>query len=319
VIPLREQSRLIGFLGAFSDEANRFGPSLIERMRTEAATIEGQLLRQRSRSFRLVSSPAVSKPRECSSQSVPTLAHYAEGWKSRRPRANVFSDGHRAISIAALASCALLLAFTLPKAFQLQESRLAKQPFAAHSEPIDHSSHIETSKVEVPDSAAETRLRRLRQRAESGDLRGQKALARRYEQGNGVPRDQLKACVWYIISGANGDAEAKQRAVQLSHNLSQYQIAQIRFNVGKMYMQGIGASRDLVTAYSWFALAQAAGDIRARLEQEKLESMMSQEQVSQALRHASDWLLAHHVHDSHDATVLVAVSPHTRSGFKSTR
>jgi len=159
----------------------------------------------------------------------------------------------------------------------------------------------------------------LRERAEAGEVRAQRALALRYERGDGLARDQIKACVWYIIAGANGDLAAKQRAVQLSHRLSQYQIAEIRFNVGKMYMEGLAGQRDLVSAYSWFALAQAAGDIRAPVEQEKLESVMTHEQVLEGWRRASAWLLAHHVRGNHERTVLASISPHTRPGSKSIR
>ena len=317
VIPLRQGSRCFGFLAGFSEEANRFGPSLIERMRTEAQSIEDHVLRQRSRGFRLVSPLTISK-REFD-QPVPIFANYGESSKRWYQRANFLADGGRAISIAALASFVFLLAVTLPKVFHLKGAQLAKQQFATNSQPTAHSSQIETTTVELPDSVAERTLRQLRQLAELGDRRAQKALAGRYEQGNGVPHDRLKACVWYIMAGASGDAWAKERAVQLSHDLSQYQIAQIRFNVGKLYMQGVGASRDLIAAYSWFALAQAAGDIRAHLEQEKLESVMSKDQVSQALQRASDWLLAHHARGSRDTTVLAAISSHAHSGFKSIR
>lgn len=92
---------------------------------------------------------------------------------------------------------------------------------------------------------------------------------------------------------AQGDLAAKDQAVRLSRRLLQFQIAEIRFNVGRMHMQGTRVKGDLVSAYSRFVLAQAAGDVRARDEQEKLKASMSSEQVSAGLRRASDWLFAH--------------------------
>jgi localization factor PodJL len=138
-------------------------------------------------------------------------------------------------------------------------------------------------------------------------------LAARYEKGDGLQRDSLKACVWYIIAGSNGDLAAKDRAVRLSHRLPQFQIAEIRFNVGKMYVQGTGVPRDLVAAYSWFALAQAAGDVRARDEQEKLEASMTREQVSEGLGRASDWLLAHRSAAGQHTRELAAIPQGSRS------
>ena len=67
--------------------------------------------------------------------------------------------------------------------------------------------------------------------------------------GDGLERDVLKACVWYTIAGAQGDVAAKDQAVRLSRRLPQFQIPEIRFNVGKMDMQVTDVNRDLLSAY----------------------------------------------------------------------
>lgn len=134
----------------------------------------------------------------------------------------------------------------------------------------------------------------LARSAESGNVGAQAALAKHYALGNGVPADRVKATAWYIVAGAGGNRQAKLEAVRITHDLSPVEIAQVRFNVGKMFMDGIGGSPNLIAAYSWFALARAAGDIRANAAQQKLERRMTPGQLSEARNRAAEWLAAHH-------------------------
>jgi hypothetical protein len=150
-------------------------------------------------------------------------------------------------------------------------------------------------------------VRKLMEAAASGDVRAQISLADRYTKGDGVRADEVKAAAWYIIAGAHGNERAKRESVLITHDLPQFEIGEIRFNVGKMYSDGIGGQRDLITAYSWFALAQAAGDVRAQSEQEKLEHIMTDAQISVAFHRASEWLAAHRTrHNSRDTIAAYA-------------
>jgi hypothetical protein len=142
-------------------------------------------------------------------------------------------------------------------------------------------------------NAISSPLRKLMESAASGDVKAQISLADRYARGDGLRADKVKAAAWYIIAGAHGNERAKAQSVLITHQLPQFEIGEIRFNVGKMYSDGIGGQRDLVAAYSWFALAQAAGDVRAHSEQEKLEHIMTDAQVSEAFHRASGWLASH--------------------------
>ena len=273
-VPLRRDSRCIGFVVAFSDVRHRFDPLLIERFRSEAARVE-QHLKKESAATPNLSSRVISENLEFRvTAHVPIAAHA------------------RSLSIAALTCCALMIALVVPRAARSKTSVVRHRS----AETVEQSLHVtqaEAANFRDSTNIKNSELRDLRQRADAGDVSAQMSLAARYEGGDGLERDSLKACVWYIIAGANGNLAAKDRAVHLSHRLPQFQIAEIRFNIGKMYMQGIGVEPDLVTSYSWFALAHAAGDVRAHDEQERLETAMSREQVSAGLRHASDWLLAH--------------------------
>lgn len=294
-VPLRRNSRCIGFLAAFSDVPRRFELSLVERIRTEAARIEQQLTKQADTAWNPSTRPASKdfefrREREALNLVPCVNTNVPSAYQNRV--ACAFAEYGRPISIAVLACFAIATVAVMPGVVRSTTSTAhhavtkisEKSAFTAPAEAVNPAKIANTD---------DSKLRDLRQRANAGDVSAQVSLAARYERGDGLARDALKACAWYIIAGENGDLAAKDRAVRLSHRLPQFQIAEIRFNMGKMYMQGIGVKRDSVAAYSWFALAEAAGDVRAHDQQQKLEASMSREQVSEALHRASDWLLAH--------------------------
>ncbi|GEM_PF-2629913 len=133
----------------------------------------------------------------------------------------------------------------------------------------------------------------LSEAASRGVISAQLRLAQAYFEGNGLPRNAEKAASWYIIAGENGSVKAKQRSIEVTRGMAQFQIGQIRFDVGKMFMNGIGTRRDNVAAYTWFELAKAAGDVRAQSQKEILETSMQPSQVEEAKRRASTWLQSH--------------------------
>jgi TPR repeat protein len=135
-----------------------------------------------------------------------------------------------------------------------------------------------------------TSLQEIGERARAGDLDAQYQLANDYAAGEGVPKDLVKAAVWYIVSGNSGNQPAKDAAVQITRQLRPFEIAQVRFNVGKMFADGIGTQRDPVSAYLWFALAEAAGDVRAKTEEGKLAESMTVAEINDAQTRASTWL-----------------------------
>ncbi|MBV9435168.1 MAG: sel1 repeat family protein [Acidobacteria bacterium] len=147
----------------------------------------------------------------------------------------------------------------------------------------------------TPPAAAEpsSDFELLAQRANEGDVHAQMDLAEAYLKGDEVPADRAKAASWYIMAGENGSAEAKSRSIAVTHGMSSPQIGEIRFDVGKMFMQGIGRERDDVSAYKWFELAKAAGDIRAESQEAALEQKMSESELVKARNQASDWLKSH--------------------------
>jgi TPR repeat protein len=129
--------------------------------------------------------------------------------------------------------------------------------------------------------------------ASGGIIPDQLRLAQAYLEGKGLPRNAEKAASWYIIAGENGSLKAKQRSIEVTRGMASFEIGQIRFDVAKMFMNGIGTRRDNVAAYTWFELAKAAGEVRAEGEEEILNTRMRPAQVEEAKRRASTWLQSH--------------------------
>jgi TPR repeat protein/type II secretory pathway predicted ATPase ExeA len=170
----------------------------------------------------------------------------------------------------------------------------------------------------------------LRNRAEAGDIGSQTALADRYHEGNGVPRNDKAAIALYEQAATKGDSVAQYRLGlalssgssglaadrvaayawlvmarnggqtidqatldSLTRSLTSSEILDVRYKLGLMYEQGIGCIPNLVFADEWFLLGAAVGDVRSRAESAALERRMSPGQISQAHARSDDWLRRH--------------------------
>lgn len=158
----------------------------------------------------------------------------------------------------------------------------------ANAEDKRKDNAVENAAVRVPDLAPPAST--VIERARSGDADAQLALADQYAHAEGAERDLVRAASWYIVAGIAGNPQAKQRATELTVRLSASEIAQIRFRVGEMLRDGIGVPPDLGVAYSWFVLAQAAGDARADREEKKLATVMKPSEIADARTHAANWI-----------------------------
>ena len=72
--------------------------------------------------------------------------------------------------------------------------------------------------------------------------------------------------------------------MRIMQNLQPFETDQVHFNLGTMFRDGIGTSRNLIASYSWFSLAQAAGDVRATPALLNLEQVMKPTEVAEAQR-----------------------------------
>jgi len=169
-------------------------------------------------------------------------------------------------------------------------------------------------------------VQRLRVSAEQGDASAQYTLALRHQSGEGVPQDRATALNWYrkaaeqgyveaqyqlgmalaegaegapddvaaytwlVLADAAGHPHSSTALKTLTPKLTASDIREIRRRLGEMYAAGIGTREDNVRAYTWFTLAEAAGDQRSAERKRMLEPRMTGQQIATASQRASDWL-----------------------------
>jgi GAF domain-containing protein/Sel1 repeat-containing protein len=208
----------------------------------------------------------------------------------------VLAQPRRWIAFAVAIVATSILGFVLIRYMSVSGSVVPKGPSAA-SAPNDRpaAEYLPTMSSLVSDAAPEVRV--LMAKAIAGNSAAQTSLAEHYAAGNGVTRDRVKAAVWYVMAGARGDTQASRSAVRLMQNLQPFEMNQTHFNLGTMFRDGIGTSRNLIVAYSWFSLAQTGGDVRATAALLNLEQVMKPTEVAEGRRRAAIWL------DSHRAAV----------------
>ena len=159
--------------------------------------------------------------------------------------------------------------------------------------------------------------------AEQGEPGAQRALGRLYLRGNGVAQDECESARWYHRAAARGDRLAQFSLAELYETagaLQDYTVAawwyrraaeqgseSAQLRLGRFYRDGRGVPQDYVAAYQWIHLAAihdcdgteyspAPGfTIRcvARPERDRLEGLMTSEQIEEARRAARDWHETH--------------------------
>jgi hypothetical protein len=92
-----------------------------------------------------------------------------------------------------------------------------------------------------------------------------------YAEGEGVEKDTHKAAEWYERAAQHGNFDAPN-------------------NLGAIYLQGIGKTRDYVRAYMWFHLGEMKGDRAAKSNREFVEAKMTPEEVIEANKQVGEWM-----------------------------
>lgn len=130
-------------------------------------------------------------------------------------------------------------------------------------------------------SLTHNQISQIQTKAESGDASAQEALGKAYEEGNGVPRDDVSAVRWYRKAADQGNAAAeddlgvmyrlgqgveknKEEAVRWYRKAAKHGNPQAMFNLGASYYNGDGVNSDLNLADVWFLLAKDAGSEPAK-------------------------------------------------------
>ncbi len=113
-------------------------------------------------------------------------------------------------------------------------------------------------------------LKEFRPLAEQGDAVSQFALGTMYENGRGVPKDDVEAVRWYRLAAEQGQASAQN-------------------NLAKMYRRGRGVPQDDVLAHMWWSLSAAQGHENARRDRDRLAARIAPAQLAVAQRLAREW------------------------------
>ena len=95
-----------------------------------------------------------------------------------------------------------------------------------------------------------------------------------YDSGEGVEQDYKQAVNWWKKAAEKGHAVAPN-------------------NLGLMYAQGLGVSQDYIEAYKWFALSSMGGEERALNGLKTAESLMTEEEISEAKELLEEWKSSH--------------------------
>jgi uncharacterized protein len=129
--------------------------------------------------------------------------------------------------------------------------------------------HMYNNGQGVPENGAEA-VRWYRAAAEQGNADAQFSLGLKYDRGESVPENDVEAVKWYQLAANQGHARA-----------------QLMF--GYMYIKGEGVPEDFVQAYMWWSLSAAQGDEQAIASKDKLQNMISPEEIAEAHKLSAEW------------------------------
>jgi TPR repeat protein len=110
--------------------------------------------------------------------------------------------------------------------------------------------------------------------AEQGNAEAQFKVGFMYLYGLGMPADHAEADLWIRRAAEQGYGEA-QHTLALN------------------YRRGLGVPRDIVKALMWSTLAAEQGYAAAKDVRDDSLSQMTEEQIAEARRLASEWSAAH--------------------------
>ena len=288
VAPLRAGARVVGIVEVFSDQIGQFDEASLRTLERMAMEVAAQTFATDSapQQQSVERTPAVTRPgphllvrqeTEVPKRAVVALAgpdtllgeplqFLADIEQSSSQHWNRFWKFGGALALLVICSAGAISAVRVY---------------------LSRASHPPTLQAE---SDVPTEIRAVALRARSGDVAAQRSFADYYAARKSSATDMVKAATWYVVAGIGGDQRAGGSASELTRNFQPFQIAQVQFNVGKMFASGVGVPRDEVSAYAWFLLAQAAGDVRAETELARLSASMTAQETTAARQRAAVWL-----------------------------
>ena len=162
------------------------------------------------------------------------------------------------------------------------------------------SSQLPQQETSNAPSLNQSEVSQLQNRAEAGDATAQSRLGKAYQDGNGVPQNDVLAAKWFRKAADQGDPAAenslgfmyrtgegvsldKEEAVRWYASGAKHGSPQAMFNLGTSYYNGDGVASNEFTAYAWFLLAGDAGDPIGVDAARRSAASMSKTETSDAL------------------------------------
>lgn len=104
----------------------------------------------------------------------------------------------------------------------------------------------------------------------------------------------IHSASFFAIAGLDeGDAAYKiggfEKAFEEFKELADHGNASAQYSVGLMYARGDGVPKDYFLAYTWFNLAAAQGNDRARRYRNTCATQLTLSQIAEAERMAREW------------------------------
>jgi TPR repeat protein len=78
-------------------------------------------------------------------------------------------------------------------------------------------------------------LKKTTKLAESGNINAQYNIGLMYYNGDGVPKNVIKAYVWWSIASANGDEDSKEWLEELRTEMTPQQISQAQNEAAELW------------------------------------------------------------------------------------
>ena len=148
-------------------------------------------------------------------------------------------------------------------------------------------------------------LEQLRAEAERGNALAQLKLARIYQAGTGVSRDNALAAMWYRRAAEQGNSDAQDslgqkylvgeglkrnlaEALEWFHKSARQGNPSAMYHLGASYYNGDGVEVDDAQAYAWFRLAKEAGYAEAVEAIARVESELKPQTITVGLENIAE-------------------------------
>jgi TPR repeat protein len=150
--------------------------------------------------------------------------------------------------------------------------------------------------------------------AEKGSKAAQFNLAVIYDDGMGIPEDNVEAAKWYRKAAENGFPQAQlilgimylegegvpedneeglkwlRKAAKQENGIG----ADAQARIGRIYERGLGVEKDDVTAYVWFSVAAANGSNEATWEKQSVAKRLISSQLAEAQQRSERCMTSGH-------------------------